>query len=482
MQRSRIAALAVSFLFCASAAFADPVSVGDLRRHVDILASDDYQGRKPGTEGEGKTLLYIASQLQRLGLEPAAGSGSWYQPVGLVSRKPFAHRALWTSGTAPVALGQQDLILIGREPQVSLPDAPVLFVRHGLAADLAGLDLKDSVALIVYAQPKNVAGAPNYAERARMLADAGAAAVIAIYGDDIPWSAIAGYLGDGQTRLQTETGPRLSGAMPQAAAQRLFDAAGATIDNAAAGPIGVRASLDVSTEVRPFDSHNIVGRLRGSGKSDESVLFLAHWDHLGICRAEGAADRICNGAVDNASGIAAMIEIARGLAKGKRPKRDILFMGTTAEEMGLLGAQYFGKNPVVPARSIVAALNMDTVAISPKGTPVAIIGRGDKPIDDLIARTAAELGRTMDNDGEADSFVTRQDGYMLSREGIPTVMVGGSFSNMNVLQAFLAGPYHKPDDDLKRDIVLDGAAEDSDLMIALARKLADPKRYQRAAK
>lgn len=453
-----------------------PVRVDQLRRHIEVLASDAYQGRKPGTEGEVKTLLYLASQFQAVGLEPAAGDGRWYQPVGLVERNAFAHRALFAADEAPVEFAQEDLILIGREPRIRVADAPVYFVGHGLADQIAAADLKGAVAFVLYTQPSETK-APGFPERARALVDAGAAAIIAVFSDEVPWSAVSGAYGE-QIKLQDEPVAPITGATTAAAAQRLLEATGAKFDPARAVRLDARASIDVSTRVRSYASHNVVGRLRGTGTTGQSVLYLGHWDHLGICRPEGAEDRICNGAVDNASGLAVLIEVARNLARGKRPARDILFLATTAEEMGLLGAEYFGANPVVPIESIVAAVNLDTVAIHGRGEPVAVIGRGNAPLDAAIAEAAAELGRRMDNDGDADIMVTRQDGWALTKAGVPTVMVGGSFSDMGRLQAFLAGPYHKPHDDLERDIVLDGAAEDADLLIALGRRLADLARYK----
>jgi Zn-dependent M28 family amino/carboxypeptidase len=222
----------------------------------------------------------------------------------------------------------------------------------------------------------------------------------------------------------------------------------------------------------------VVGRLRGTGATSESLLYLAHWDHLGICRAEGEADRICNGAVDNASGVASLIEIARGLAAAPRRPRDILFLATTAEEVGLLGAKAFASRPPVPLESIVAAINLDTVAIMPRGAPVAVMGRGIPALDQLVDATVAEAGRALDTDGEADALVERQDGWALARLGVPALMVGGSFSDMNRLEAFLEGPYHQPTDNPGPGLVLDGAAEDADLAIALGLKLADPSLYR----
>jgi Zn-dependent M28 family amino/carboxypeptidase len=154
-------------------------------------------------------------------------------------------------------------------------------------------------------------------------------------------------------------------------------------------------------------------------------------------------------------------------------------MGTTAEESGLLGAKHYAAQK--PAR-VVAAINIDTVAIAPRGEPVAIVGRGTTPLDPLVDATARELGRKVDSDLEANAFIQRQDGWELTKAGIPTVMIGGSFADMGKLGAFLAGPYHKPDDDLSRPIELGGAAEDTELTIALVRKLADPAQYRPASR
>jgi Zn-dependent M28 family amino/carboxypeptidase len=389
-----------------------------------------------------------------------------------------------------------NLVLAGREPTEQLRDAPVIFVGHGAVVpeknihQLSGADLKGAVVLMLYSAPKQ-SGFPSYSERAKAAVAAGASAVIAVFSNEVPWSSVQASFREGSDRLQSEPVAGIQGALPSAAAANLVNQSGSDFDqlvSASAGagfravPLDARATFDVSTLVRRYNSHNVIGRLRGTGKTGESVLYLGHWDHLGICRPEGATDRICNGAVDNASGIAMMIEAARHLAKAPRPERDILFLATTAEEIGLLGAEYFGANPVVPLKSIVAAINMDTVAITPKGEPVATIGRGTTPMDPLIEATARELGRRVDTDTEANVMIQRQDGWALAKAGVPTVMVGGGFSDMKKLQAYLAGPYHKPEDDLSTPIDLSGAVEDTDLLILLGRKLADPKQYKPAAR
>ncbi len=466
-----IAALACASSNALSAQATPPVTPDDLRGHIEILASDAYEGRLPGTAGETKTLAYIAAELAKRGFEPAGTGGSWFQPVPLVERKAFRHLARWSMRGRATDFGEQELVLVGREPVERISAAPVVYAGHALPADLARLDLDGAVVLARY-DASRIAGAPTWTERQRALIDAGAAAVIAIMPDEVSWPAMVRSYAEGQTRLRSHKMARVQGAVSGREAARLIGRA------TAPARLGLTATLEVSTEVRPFDSHNVIGRLPGTGTTGESVLYLGHWDHLGICRAESEADRICNGAVDNASGIAMLIEIGERLANGPRPARDVLIMGTTAEEMGLLGARHFAAEPTVRRESIVAAVNLDTVAIHGRGEKLAIIGRGLAPLDAAIAETAAAMGRTIDEDKEADAFAERQDGWELARVGIPSVMVGGSFSNMAALGAFLSGPYHKPDDDLSRELILGGAAEDADYLVALGRRLADPALYR----
>lgn len=223
-------------------------------------------------------------------------------------------------------------------------------------------------------------------------------------------------------------------------------------------------------------THNVIGRIAGIGMSGEAILFMAHWDHVGFCRPPGAADRICNGAVDNASGVASLIEIARALARGPRPDRDILFVATTSEELGLLGAKAFAADPPLPLDRIVAALNLDTVAVAPRGEPVSIVGRGLTALDPFVDATARALGRRVDTGDGPNALVRRQDGWALLQKGVPAVLVGGAYGGGR-LQRFLATRYHKPDDDVASGIVLGGAAEDVDLHVALGRLFADSARF-----
>ncbi|MEA3016669.1 MAG: hypothetical protein QOI38_1391 [Sphingomonadales bacterium] len=467
-----------------------PVTPSEMMRHIEMLASDAFEGRAPATEGERRTIAYISAELARRGLEPAGADGGWYQPVALIRRSAGGHRARWTANGRPLAFDDRRIALIGSRAEQRIADAPVVFAGHGFVDrargidQLAGADLRGAVVLILV-EPPDVPGFAPYEDRVRTVAAAGAAAVIGVVADDVPWRLL--LEAGANSRAEREDGiPAISGTIGAGEVARLLAEGGgdfaALLDERPgpsfrAVPLNLRASFEVTSNVRRYASNNVVGRIRGTGGGGESVLLLGHWDHLGLCRPEGAADRICNGAVDNASGIAMLIEAAGRLA-ARRPERDVLVLATTSEEEGLLGAEHFAAHPVVPIGSIVAAINMDTVAIHGRGEPVAVVGHGIAPLDRAIADTAASLGRRLDETHAADAFLRRQDGYALARAGVPAVMVGGSFANMALLNAFLAGAYHAPSDEARPDLPLEGAAEDADLLVALARRLADPALYQ----
>jgi hypothetical protein len=473
--------LAFLFLLPADLALAQPVAPEALRRHIDVLASDSFEGREPGTEGERKTIAYITGEWKAAGLEPAGLDGSWLQHLELRVRTPVEHRSLWQGKKKRdrAEFGADSLLLVGRSEHETIERAPVVFI--GPRAALPDGDrLRGAVVIAPYQAPE---GLPDFAARSREYARHGAAAVIAVFGTQPAWDVIRRPLGRRQARLAIDEPAPIQGGISWQGAERLLALGRSSVaktmgDETAFVPLGLRATLDASTRIETIRTANVLGRIRGSGSTGESLLYLGHWDHLGICRPAGEPDRICNGAVDNASGIASLIEIARALAKGPPPKRDIFFLATTSEEKGLLGAEYFAARPPVPLRSIVAAVNLDTVAIAPRGEKVAVMGRGVAALDAVIDKTVADAGRTLDTDDEAAAFVRRQDGWALARAGVPAIMVGGSFSDMKKLMAFLSGPYHSPGDNPGRDLVLGGAAEDAELMIALGRNLADPAVYR----
>lgn len=243
-------------------------------------------------------------------------------------------------------------------------------------------------------------------------------------------------------------------------------------------PLDLRMNMEVATDIDRFDAINVVALLPGTGDSNDTVLFTAHHDHFGICRPEADEDQICNGAVDNASGTAALLETARGLASIGPNIRDILFVTTTAEEEGLLGAQAFLRDAPMSRANMLAVFNLDMSAIGAPDSPVGIIGRGMTDLDPLIDRVAREQGRAVYLGTEVNEYVERNDAWAFLRFDVPAVMAGGSFTDPERLTNFLRGRYHRPEDE-SDGLDLRGALSDTLLHIALGRAFADPSRYPR---
>ncbi|MDP8914475.1 MAG: M28 family peptidase [Pseudomonadota bacterium] len=458
----------------------------ELMRHIRVLASDQYEGREPGTAGGERTEAYLLESFAQAGLAPGAAGGGWRQVVRMIERRPEQSRVSWKAGTRRLEVPEDALVLVGRKARLRLANVPVIFAGYGTPGDVEGVDVDSALLLVLGGNPPGREGAAELRERTAELAAAGARGVIAIVPAAAQWADVKRAVAAGRAVPLDRASP-LEGAISTAGAASLLRGAGlnlSSLSEEASRPgfrarrLGIDASLDVETVVHAYEAANIIGRIEGKGRPGEALVLMAHWDHLGLCKPEGAPDRICNGAVDNASGTAILIETARAVAAGARPARSIYFVATTLEERGLLGADAFAASPPPAIERIVAALNIDTTAIAPAGLPVAIIGRGNYPeLERVIDSTTRSLGRGVDTDTEANVMVERQDGWALARRNIPAVMATGSVSDMSRLRAYLSGPYHKPEDDLTRPIELGGAVEDTDLHIALARALSDPVRY-----
>lgn len=449
-----------------------------LLKHIEILASDEYGGRQPGTEGEAKTLKYLAREWQAAGLESGTNdpANPWFAPVELAMATPVGSAARFYRHGRPLALPPGGLTVYSSGARGLVQRAPVVFVGEA-GEQLERAAVAGRVAVTTWDHPAQ-------AEQREALVAAGAAAVLAVVRNDSHRDELNAHRQRGSYRLASaEDGGALDGYLsPAVLAGLVGEARAGELLAAARDPdfrpvaLDLSATLEATAAPGKVRTHNLIARLPGRRPAAGAVLLLAHWDHFGRCAAPPAEDLICNGAVDNASGLAVLTELARRLAAGPRPERDVYFLATTAEEWGLLGAQAFAENPPVPLDSIVAAFNLDTVAIAPAGTPVAVVGDGLTPLDAGIAQVLKAMGRTAAERDLAQAFVRRQDGWALLRRDVPSVSVTSAFGGREALARFTAERYHLPSDEVA-GIELGGAVEDLALHVALVAHFADPQRW-----
>jgi Zn-dependent M28 family amino/carboxypeptidase len=499
----------------AGTAVATPRAADDLARrwwaHVAFLADDALEGRDTGSEGHRKAAAYVAEQFKAAGLAPA-GTAGYLQPVQFVSRKIVEAQsslALVRDGKAePVALGADAAFSMRIDPAPQV-DAPLAFVGYGLQIpelkidDLTGQDLRGRVVVYMIGSPAGVpdalsAHAQSAAARWAALKSAGAIGTIAVQHparQEPPWeraslSRLQAAMSLADASLHDTAGQQVSIAFNPARAERLFAGSGHTFAEIAALagdrkplprfalPSRVRATVKVETA--PVTSDNVAGLLRGSDPTlrDEYIVLSGHLDHLGIGGAVNG-DRIYNGAMDNASGIASLIETARALAaRPQRPKRSVLFVAVTAEEKGLLGSRYFASHPTVPAKNIVANINMDMFLPLFPMKSVMVFGLDESAVGAATRRVAGSMGLGVQGDPEPlrNRFI-RSDQYSFIRQGIPAVALKVGYApdsaDAATHAAWTKERYHAPSDDLQQPVDLDAAVRFNDLLVRLAVEIAD---------
>lgn len=458
-----------------------------LREHIEVLASDDFGGRQPGTEGEAKTLRYLGRQWFDIGLQSGTNdpANPWFAPVTLVAREPAASRAQFFASGKPVPISADELLLVTSGRRSLVRNAPMLFVGRGDKPEFARSELAGRVAVVLDAGGEG-------SQRQDALLGQGASAVLTVLDGSRTLSHVeARRKRSGYALANDALGGDLEGFVTARAMSRLLEGSGyslASLEAAARrkgfSPIAlpVSASLEATTSESTIHTYNLIGRLPGRDPLAGAVLLVAHWDHFGTCAEPPAEDIICNGAIDNASGVAVLTEAARRLAKGPKLDRDVFFLATTGEELGLLGAHAFAGSPPVPLSSVVAALNIDTIAIAPYGTPVAIVGEGMTGLDADIAKVVKREKRKLVAGKEANEYVRRQDGWALLQHDVPAVMVSSAYGEIERIRRFFDDHYHRPGDDLSLELELGGAAQDVALHVALARWFADASAYVRPVK
>ncbi|WP_309645590.1 M28 family metallopeptidase [Phenylobacterium sp.] len=509
----------------AGQAFAADLDPGKIAGHVKVLASDAFEGRGPATEGEKKTVAYIAEQYRAAGLQPGGdlkdGKRAWTQDVPLArfeTKGPVAVSV--TSGGATQSWKQGEEIAIRAAQtgvdRVTVKDAPIVFVGYGVTAperkwdDFKGVDLKGKIALVLVNDPDFEGGEGEFGGKAMTYygrwtykyeeaARQGAIGFLVIHetaGASYGWPTVknsnTNVIFDIIRATPTEAHAPIEGWVQLDQTKALFKAAGLDFETLKAQaktrafkPValtGATISIDYAVDAQKIVSKNVVGLIPGAKRPDETLIYSSHWDHLGVGLPDAKGDKIYNGAVDNADGIAVMIEIGRAFAQGAKPDRSVVFLAVTAEEKGLLGSEYYADAPLYPLGTTVANINMDALSVAGPAKDFGSSGNAASTLqDDLIAVGKAK-GRyyTPDPRPEAGSFF-RSDHFSFAKRGVPAISFGSGRDLVNggraagdaYARAYTADKYHQPSDEVSADWSYEGLVLDGGLMLDLGRKLAN---------
>lgn len=523
-----LALAAAGTAFAETALPAFDLSAERILARTKALASDEFEGRAPGTAGEEKTIAYLIDQFRQLGLQPGNPDGTYVQRVPLVgiTSRPDLHFSVGDRTIDPVLVN--DYIALSRRltPTVDVKDSELVFVGYGVVApefgwdDYKGVDVRGKTVVMLIndppvADPHDPAKLDENVFRGRAMtyygrwtykyeiaSEKGAAACLIIHETGpagYPFAVVSGSWGRENFDLHAPDGNRsrvaLEGWLTLDAAKALLAATGhdfAALKAAAARhdfqpvTLGGTASFTVQNSLREVASRNVVGLLPGRdpARRNEYVIYTAHWDHLGRDpRVPG--DQIFNGAADNASGTATLLEIAYGLTHlptELRPQRSILFLSVTAEEKGLLGARYYAENPLYPLNHTLANINLDGANPHGPTRDVEVIGAGASTLEDIGSAVAAAQGRTVRPDAEPEKgYYYRSDHFEFAKVGVPAYypksgidFIGQPAGYGEKLRAaYIAHDYHKVTDEMKPDWTFAGAAQDAAFMLEVGRRVAN---------
>lgn len=508
-------AVVVLFPCLALAAGAPPVfNDANLRATMETLSSDAFGGRAPGSPGEKLTIDYISGQFKKYGLQPADG-GSYLQEVPLlqITADPSAVLSV-AGGATPLSLAYAtDMVVSTPRPEASviLKGSPLVFAGYGIVApeygwdDYAGLDVKGKTVVVLVNDPGHVdpklfdgkvmtyygRWTYKYEEAARH----GAAGILIVHDTEpagYPWEVVRGSWTGPLEELPPGKEYQLAvqGWISRDAAERLFAAAGlkfademqaAAKPGFKALPLRLAADLTLHSSVKRIVSHNVVGMVKGTERSGEVVVYSAHWDHLGMRTGADGKTEIFHGAIDNGSGIAGLLEIARVMATTE-PKRSVLFLATTSEEQGLLGAAYYVAHPLFPLKDTVADLNMDVLDTFGKTRDITVRGRFMSGADDALVAEAKDLGLATLQDAQPEKgYYFRADHFEFAKAGVPalSIALGTDYVGrpagwgLEQQRAYTAQRYHKPADVYDPDWDLAGMLQQLQVMFGAGLGLAD---------
>lgn len=492
-----------------------------LSRHVRVLASDAFEGRAPATPGEEKTIAYVVDELKKAGVQPGGERGTWTQDVPLVRAQVegAVSASLRIGSETQTLTNGDDVVLQSLSPvdRVALVDAPLVFVGYGITApergwdDYKGADLKGKVAVVLVNDPDFETDAPGafdgravtyygrWTYKYEELARQGAAGVLIVHETAPAAYGWATVRASGLSPVFDIPRPDaatyhtlLRGWMQRDLAVSLFKRAGLDFEvekrraqtkaftPVPLGDATLSAAFDVERD--QVVTRNVIGRLEGAQRPDETVIYSAHWDAFGIGEPDAAGDPVRHGAVDNATGVAAVIELARVFAAGPRPQRTLLFMALTAEEKGLQGATFYAAKPLMPLAKTAAVLNIEMLSPDGPTRDIASWGKGRVSLENDLKRVAEAHGRTYSPDPNLEAgFFYRADHFAFARAGVPAITVGagldridgGVASGKALRDAYFARCYHQPCDAWTASWDARGQAQDVALLYALGREIAD---------
>jgi Zn-dependent M28 family amino/carboxypeptidase len=532
MRRLRIVA-AVAPLLLFGTSHAQPTPQVSLERMSDItrtLASDEFQGRSPGTPGEERTIPYLIEQFKAAGLEPAGENGGWTQTVPMIHTKvqaPVNVSVKQAGQTVPLRF-PDDIYLgtVRAVDRVRIDNAPMVFVGYGVTApergwdDFKGADLHGKVAVMLVNDPdfEAAAGEPvagkfggqamtyygrwtyKYEEAARR----GAVAALVVHdtpGAGYAWNVVKSPAGESYNIVMPKGARQpvlLQGWIQSAVAADLLKRAGYDFETvkgqartAEFRPIDLKASLsaDIPISLSRITSHNVLGKISGSAYPNETVSYGGHWDAFGIGPPDAQGRTIRRGAADDALGLAAMLEVARLFKAAPPPQRTVLFAAWTGEERGLLGSEYYEQHPLFPNETMAANLTFDTLEWAGPVKDAVLVGRGQSEMDQYLADAAKAQGRyvTPENHPERGLFY-RADHFSFAKRGVPVLLdmalagaydfvSGGREAGERWLSSFTATCYHQPCDEWNANWDLRGAAQEAELFYAIGARLANSREW-----